>query len=111
MIAILEIVSGVLLLLLTAAVLALPGFLVAGALGLLVRRIAKLTSRRTWIAVTLWVLLCAAGAAACVASLARTSHPDPLDPLAELFYVLLGISSAVGGARALRVVARRGRTD
>jgi hypothetical protein len=99
--AVAQILVGAAIAIVGTAFLAVPGFLLGGAFGLVLGRVARPTMRTMRIAVGLWILVCVAGAAYAVMAVAGAQHPDSLDSVGEAFYALLGIGSAVGGGYAL----------
>ena len=96
-----QVLLGVVIGGMTLAVCAVPGFLVGGALGLLVRRIHQPGSRIRWGAVCLWALLCAAGTVLIILPTETNPTPNAFDALGELIVTFLGVASAAGGCFAL----------
>jgi O-antigen/teichoic acid export membrane protein len=83
------------------ALCAIPGFLVGGALGLVVRRIHLPGPRIRWSAVCLWALLCAAGTVLIILPTETDPTPNAFDAFGVLVVAFLGVASAAGGSFAL----------
>ncbi len=110
MITIVQIAFGILMAIAALGLLAVPGFLVGGAVGLLLGRPTGPSKGAISKAIAVWVILCLAATAAAVVQTEGASTHDSLDPLAELFFVMVGVGSALGGGCGLYTVMSRAKS-
>ena len=102
MVTIVQFAFGALLVVLAVGLLAVPGLVVGGIVGLLLRRFARPSPRATRTVVIVWVVVCLLATVFGSMQVETQPRTDPLDPLVEGFLVLLGLASAAGGGYGLR---------